>query len=41
MDRILEQDEEIMDLVNNLTVKHIKKKVDNDEKLDTVEVKLL
>ncbi len=41
MDRILEQDEEIMDLVNSLTVKHIKTKVENNESLDTWEVKLL
>ena len=41
MDKILRQDDEIMDLVNSLTVKHIKEKIAEWESLSSNEVKIL
>ena len=41
MDSILEKDNEIMNLVNALTLNHIREKIENGEKLDSAEVKIL
>lgn len=41
MDRILANDDKIMDLVNSITYKKIKQKIDNDEELALADLKLL
>lgn len=41
MDRILGMDDEIMEMVNGITYKKIKKKIENDEELQLTDLKIL
>ena len=41
MDRILEMDDDIMEMVNGITYIKIKKKIDNDEELTLNDLKIL